>query len=126
MLLSVTGGWNKDSDEEEEEEEEESGEAKSEVCSNIKNFSATKFIAGGRKEKSKGENASNSRYCSIDPGAIKREKILNIYCNCSRVTLDSLHMCWTVSRMFSTSVFPSYLGWLLLLSSSSPLSSTLS
>ena len=31
VLLSVTGGWNKDPDEEEEEEEEESGEAKSEV-----------------------------------------------------------------------------------------------
>ena len=51
VLLSVTEGWNKDSDEEEEEEEEESGEAKSEVCSNIKNSLTTKHNL--RKEKRK-------------------------------------------------------------------------
>ena len=33
-----------------------------------------KIISGGRKEKSEGENAGHSRYCSIDPGAIKRER----------------------------------------------------
>ena len=51
VLLSVTGVWNKDSDEEEEEEEEESGEAKSEVCWNIKNSSTTNFII--RRERRK-------------------------------------------------------------------------
>ena len=52
ILLTVTGGWNKDPEDEEEEVEEESKDVKSEVSTNDKLFKI-KLLFNLRKERRK-------------------------------------------------------------------------
>ena len=75
ILLTVTGGWNKDPEDEEEEVEEEAKEVKSEVGISYYLKYIYFLTKGRREEKPEGENGSYARNCTYDSG----EKIMEIY-----------------------------------------------